>query len=147
MEDQAFFTEETQRDEEEIREPVEEMVPNMPERPVQKRIGKWAKPADFDIPKNVEVVNFQLLTVPQITAIDGRPPLFPPDPNKWGQDDKIRRFTFKDLDNGGIVRMMDVNAIKFQKQLASFGIKKGTVGTVYRVPSGKGFDWHFEKAV
>jgi len=104
-------------------------------------LKRYALPKEFDgAGKYITILNFELLTVAELTARDGRAPKYPPK-----NDPYVRRLTFTEgMD--GTERIMDVNSPRFQDDLAKYDIKTGTSGILKRTPRqgiNKGFSWEF----
>src|SRR3990167_5976783 len=92
-------------------------------------IGKWASPKEFDEEKQIKIANFEVLTLAEVTARDGRAPKYPP------FDGSVRRLTFEQNGFQG-QRILDVNSPSFQNDLSGQGIEIGVVGFLKRTPKG-----------
>lgn len=109
------------------------MIPLIPDVP-----RKWASPKEFDEEKLIEIVNFEALSLEEVTERDGKPPKFPP------ADGIIRRLTFLD---GQTERSLDINSSSFQRDLSVYGIKVGDSGRLKRTKntSTPGYKWTWLK--
>ena len=107
---------------------------------IQEAKGRWSKAAEFDGGgKQIRVTNFEVLTTEEVTKRDGHPPMYPP------FDGYVRRLTFEEDGYLG-ERRLDMNSRKFQNDLSRYGIKKGDVGILKRVPAAnKKHEWTWLK--
>ena len=92
-------------------------------------ISRWAKPAEFETGKHIEVVSFHGYTVSEITQKDGREPLYKPIGG-----DLIYRLEFMD---GQKQRQLDINYKDFYNDMCGRIKAKGQRGTLKREVKGQ----------
>lgn len=92
--------------------------------------SKYAKPSEFDQGKRIKFVNFESLTLDEVTERDGRPPMFPP------KSGILQRLTFTQ-DGYEKERTMDINSISIRNDLAGKVKEKGEIGILTRHNTGK----------